>query len=146
MNLGGRIRSRRDALHWSQTYVAQEVTKLRGDERPLTQQALQQLERRDSKKSEYIRELAVVLKTNVKWLLTGEGNPDWVDQPAELSDYARFVGENFDRLPPIRQEMVREIFTNWGRELARAQQAGSQSPTTAGEVGGKIIGKAETEL
>lgn len=133
MNLGARLKARREALNWTQAFVASEVTRLRTDGRALTQQALHQLEKRGSEKSAFLPELALVLKTNVTWLLTGEGDPDRPDQLRSISDYARYVGDNFDRLPPIRQEMIREIFTNWGREVARYQQAGSQPKATAGE-------------
>ena len=114
MNLGARIKRRREQLGYTQQYVAAAVSELRVDKAELSQQALGLLERRDSMKSNFVYELAAVLKTNVTWLMKGTGDPDATEDQPKVSALARYIGENFDKLPPIRQELVREIFSNWG--------------------------------
>ena len=117
MKLGQRIRRRRDKLGLTQECVVAEVNAMRPEgARQLSQQNLGQLENRDSAKSEFVHELAVVLKTNVTWLLKGSGNEDAAEEPDATSSYARYIYENFDKLPPLRQQLVREVFSNWGGE------------------------------
>ena len=70
MALGARIREARGEM--DQLVLCAKVP-------GLTQQALSNLETRDSKTSELAVEIADALEVSVRWLLTGEGDrgPEW---------------------------------------------------------------------
>ena len=99
MNLGGRVRERREELGISQEDLAKAVG--------VSQVAITNLERRDSKSSRNITTLAQALSCSIDWLTTGENKNDNKDQLKkhaqelmsglseneikELTDYKRFI-------------------------------------------------------
>lgn len=76
MALGARIRKRREDLGIDQKSLCAMVP-------GLTQQALSNLETRDSKTSEFALRIAAALNTSAAWLLDGLGRPEDRDWPFE---------------------------------------------------------------
>ena len=74
MSLGKRVEDRRKELGWTQPQLAVKVA-------GLSQQALDRLEKRDSKTSEHAVALAEALSVSLRWLLTGEGRSTDADWP-----------------------------------------------------------------
>lgn len=74
MNLGQRIKQRREALGWGQQELCDKVP-------GLTQGNLSALEVRGSKTSEFAIRIADALSVSVRWLLDGTGTPDERDWP-----------------------------------------------------------------
>lgn len=68
MNLGGRVKARRQILNLTQDEVGRAIG--------ATQQVVEKLESRDSKRSQYAPALAIALNCDLTWLLTGEGDPE----------------------------------------------------------------------
>lgn len=74
MSLGKRVEDKRKELGWTQPQLAAKVE-------GLTQQALDRLEKRDSKTSEHAVALAEALGVSLRWLLSGQGRPSDKDWP-----------------------------------------------------------------
>lgn len=69
MALGKRIKSRLDDLGWSQNDLLEKVD-------GLTKQALSNLIKRDSKRSEWDEKIALALGVSVLWLVYGDDKKD----------------------------------------------------------------------
>jgi transcriptional regulator with XRE-family HTH domain len=83
MNLGARIKEVRERLNISQP----ELSRKSG----ISQQALSNLEQRDSKTSEWAPHIADALGVSLRWLLTGSGRPEDMDRwPFGRVDRARW--------------------------------------------------------
>lgn len=83
MALGARIREAREALGWDQSALCSRVT-------GLSQQALSNLETRDSKTSEYAIRIADALGVSIRWLLDGAGRMHDRDWPMARVNRARW--------------------------------------------------------
>lgn len=70
MKVGARVEQERKAQKLSQQALADKVTRLGGD---ITQGGIDKLEKRDSARPRYLRELAIALNVTDDWLLTGRG-------------------------------------------------------------------------
>lgn len=90
MNLGGRIRQRRNELTWTQGALCDRVNLGLPDGEGLTQQALGVLEKRDSKTSEFAVRIADALGVSVRWLMDGSGQPGDTDWPFSRVNRARW--------------------------------------------------------
>lgn len=83
MALGARIREAREALNWDQSALCSRVP-------GLSQQALSNLETRDSKTSEFAIRIADALGVSIRWLLDGAGRMHDRDWPMARVDRARW--------------------------------------------------------
>lgn len=83
MALGARIKEARDDLGWDQAALCARVP-------GLSQQALSNLETRDSKTSEFAVRIADALGVSIRWLLDGAGRKDDRDWPMARVDKARW--------------------------------------------------------
>lgn len=83
MSLGKRVEDERKRRDWTQTQLASKV-------KGLTQQALDRLEKRDSKTSEHAVAIAEAMQISLRWLLTGNGQRDDADWPFGRVDRARW--------------------------------------------------------
>lgn len=95
MNLGKRVESERQARDWSQPKLVQLVNAQRltaESGATLSQQALDRLEKRDSKTSDFAPQLADALGVSLRWLLTGEGRKNDLDWPFDRVDRRRWAG------------------------------------------------------
>jgi len=76
MNLGRRIKEARELRQWEAEDLRRRVNELiPPGQRELSQQALSNLETRDSKTSEYAIWIADALEVSYRWLLAGMGDP-----------------------------------------------------------------------
>lgn len=83
MALGARIKQIREQRSIEQQDICRKIP-------GLSQQALSNLETRDSKSSEFGVRIADALGVSVRWLLDGSGEPDWADWPFPDIDRRRF--------------------------------------------------------
>lgn len=91
MALGKRVQHLREERGWKQAHLCALVNaKLSDDEKLLTQQALSNLESRDSATSEAAPYLAEVFGVSLRWLLCGKGRSDDTDWPFRRVDRARW--------------------------------------------------------
>jgi transcriptional regulator with XRE-family HTH domain len=96
MALGKRVLQLRTGRDWTQQRVCDLANELIGaDGTALTQQNLDNLEKRDSKTAEAAPFLAEVFGVSLRWLLSGRGNPADTDWP-----FPRVKRERWDACGP----------------------------------------------
>lgn len=128
MALGKRIEAERTGLGWTQQKLVDLVNQhLRAeDERGLTQQALDRLEKRDSNKSEFAIRIADALGVSIRWLLDGVGErrPSSSNEPVRLHDGHTDPAKNgaeaggvFDGLNAAGQALLGDVISVVRRRL-----------------------------
>lgn len=135
MAMGARIKSEREGLGWTQQQLADRVNEhLREGEKPLTQQALDRLEKRDSKTSEFAIRLADALNVSVRWMLDGQA-------PREGSTDEPGAAEIHQKLISLSPEDISSICANLAeperQRLTRLIVVGGFVPGLTVEVRGK---------
>lgn len=91
MALGKRVAELRESRAWKQAELCDLVNaRLTEEDKQLSQQALSNLESRDSATSEAAPYLAEVFNVSLRWLLTGRGRPDDADWPFSRVDRRRW--------------------------------------------------------
>lgn len=105
MNLGSRVKEARISRGMKQGELAEAAG--------TSQAVISALEKRDSKTSEQIFELADALRVNPRWLQTGHGESglkanSWAPRSAQLPDEAHDIAVAWMRLTPARQQAIRE--------------------------------------
>jgi transcriptional regulator with XRE-family HTH domain len=112
MALGARIKEARGDLGWDQAALCARV-------HGLTQQALSNLETRDSKTSEFAIRIADALGVSIRWLLDGAGRKGDRDWP-----FARVERSRWDACSPEDRGFVEGAIS---RALEECERARSQS-------------------
>lgn len=103
MNLGKRIEARLAELKWSRNQLLDRVPEL-------SAQALSNLIRRDSRRSEWDEQIAKALGVTVLWLVYGYEDQVRVEEKAAVYDFQpapiKAVVEIMNKLEPERQNEV----------------------------------------
>ena len=115
MGTGSRIERRRTELGLSQEEVARRVRRLGGE---IHQTGIDKIEKRDTKRPRFLKEIAVVLGVNEDWLLSGK-------EPMERTDAAA------SPLPPARVPIL-----TWVSAGSMARDDGQQDIIGETEGGG----------
>lgn len=82
MGTGSRIEQRRSQLGLSQEEVAQRVRRLGGE---IHQTGIDKIEKRDTQRPRYLKEIAIALGVNEDWLLLGREPMERTDAPEALA-------------------------------------------------------------
>lgn len=86
--LGKRVKYLRKLKKWTHKDLASRVftkDKETGEIKPIDPSVIGNIERRDSLKSQYTKDLAHVLGVSLEWLMSGEGNPEQIDDGNEAN-------------------------------------------------------------
>lgn len=121
MNMGKRIRSEREALGWKQGRLSDATNGV------VSQQAIQVLEARDSKTSEFLFVLADALGVDARWLMTGEG-PKTPQHTFSIEMVLPSIKQTDWNSLSERQRVLLE--GRWGRDVEDALKDVSRSSIT----------------
>lgn len=109
MNLGKRILEVRKELEWEQSDLLERVGACQPPgANELSQQALSNLEQRDSKTSEHLFAVADALGVSARWLMTGEGVKEAATEDSIQAVFPSIPDEMWDQLTERQKGMVEE--------------------------------------